>query len=270
MLRKVTGQKEPVIQLLRELISPAGRLQRSRFIIEDRELVKRGFAFGCRIDSLILTDKFAANEDCRELVESALQIKCPVHTASEGLLSKVLASKPTPDCVAIAERSTVPIDHIMTNQATLIAMVENGDNADNLGMLLRSADAVDVDGVVLTAETTDPFSRRVVRGSRGAVFTRPICIMRDSVRAISEAKNIGMQVIATSAQSDTIYTQLDLTKPSMIVVGSEHFGITDEVRVHADAVARIPMLGRINSLNIAVAASIVLYEAVRQRQNRSA
>ncbi len=243
---------------------------RSRFIVEDKELVKRSFDFGSKIDSLILSDKFAASEDCRELVERARQINCPVYAASEGLLSKVLASKPTPDCVAIAERCTVPIDDIMTNQSTLIAMVENGDNADNLGMLLRSADAVGVDGVVLTAETTDPFSRRVVRASRGAVFTRPICIMHDSVRAINEAKNAGIQIIGTSAQSDIIYSELDFTKPSMIVVGSEHFGISDEVRNHADAVARIPMLGRINSLNIAVAASIVLYEAVRQRQNRSA
>ncbi len=270
MIHKVTGQKEPVIQLLRELTTPAGRLQRGRYIVEDKELVKRSFDFGCKIDSLIILDKFATTEDCQELSRRACQMKCPVYTASEGLLSKVLASRPTPDCVAIAERRTVAIDEILTNHDALIAMVENGDNADNLGMLLRSVDAVGADGVVLAADTTDPFSRRVVRGSRGAVFTRPICIMHDSVRAISEARKAGIQVIATSAQSDAFYTELDLTKPSMIVVGSEHFGISDEVRARADVVARIPMLGRINSLNIAVAASVVLYEAVRQRQSCSA
>ena len=137
---------------------------------------------------------------------------------------------------------------------------------DNLGMLLRSTEATGVDGVVLSGDTTDPFSRRVLRGSRGAVFSVPICIRRESAKAIEEARSSGLQVIATSANADTPYTDIEYTKPTMIIVGSEHTGISDAVREFSDAVVQIPMLGRINSLNIAVAASIVLYEAVRQRR----
>jgi tRNA G18 (ribose-2'-O)-methylase SpoU len=82
---------------------------------------------------------------------------------------------------------------------------------------------------------------------------------------MSEAKKAGLQVIATSAQSDVPYAAIDYSKPTMIIVGNEHIGISDAVRSHADTVARIPMRGKINSLNIAVAASVVMYEAVRQR-----
>ena len=136
---------------------------------------------------------------------------------------------------------------------------------DNLGMLLRSTDAVGADGVILAGDTTDPFARRVVRGSRGAVFTIHLCILRDPVRAIEEARKNEVQVIATSARAGAPHTQIDYTGPTMIVAGNEHAGISNAVRELADAVVQIPMHGRISALNVAVAASIVLYEAIRQR-----
>ena len=148
-------------------------------------------------------------------------------------------------------------------------MVEHGENADNLGMLLRSADAAGASSVVLAAGTTDPFSRRAVRGSRGAVFSLPICIAGFARRAIEEASGRGLRIVATSANADTEYTAFDYTGPVMIVVGNEHTGLSAETRALADAVVRIPMLGRIHSLNIAVAASLVLYEAARQRRIKS-
>ncbi len=163
------------------------------------------------------------------------------------------------------ERRVASLSQVLSGECPLVQMVECCENADNLGMLLRSTDAAGVDGVILAADTTDPFSRRVVRGSRGAVFTVPICLQADPRRVIEEAKNNGFRVIATSAHADMPYTSVDYTGPTLIVVGNEHTGISDIVRGLADAVVRIPMRGKINSLNIAVAASVVLYEAVRQR-----
>ncbi len=145
-------------------------------------------------------------------------------------------------------------------------MVESCENADNLGMLLRSTDAAGISSVILTENTVDPFCRRSVRGSRGAVFTVPICMHRNSAEVIEAARKNGLRVIATSANADLSYDSPDYTLPTMLIVGNEHTGISNTVRKMADAVVRIPMLGRINSLNIAVAASLVMYEAVRQRR----
>ncbi|NLN76417.1 MAG: RNA methyltransferase [Armatimonadetes bacterium] len=265
MIQKVSGQKDPVIQMLRELTGIDGRAAHNRYIVEGRELVRRAFDYGCAIDSLIFTDRFASDADCAEISTRAKQIGIPAYCASEGLLGKILEAKPTPECMAIVERRLKSLSDMFSGNISLVMMVEAGDNADNLGMLLRSTDATGTQGAILSAQTTDPFSRRVVRGSRGAVFTVPLCITHSSGKAIHAARQAGLQVIATSAQSDVVYSDLDLTGPVMVVVGNEHVGISDEVRQSADVVARIPMLGKINSLNIAVAASIVLYEAIRQR-----
>lgn len=266
MVRKATGQKDPAVVLLRELTTEDGRRRQGRFAAEGEEIVRRAFDYGGMVDALIVTERFAADPRSNELLARAGLVGADIVTTTEGLLSKVLEAKPTPECIAIVQRKLASLAEVLNAPNALVLTVEHGENADNLGMLLRSTDAAGVDGVVLTADTTDPFARRVVRGSRGAVFTVPICIQHDATRVINMAKAAGLQVVATSARSETPYTSVDFGKPTMVVVGNEHVGITDAVREHADLVVAIPMRGRINSLNIAVAGSIVLYEAVRQRE----
>jgi len=265
MIRQATGQKDPVIALLKELGTEDGRRRAGRFFAEGEEIVRRAFDYGGHVDTLIVTERFSSDPKCAGLAGLARSVGAEIVTASEGLLAKVLEAKPTPECIAIVQRETAQMDAILSASRALVLMVEHGENADNLGMLLRSTDAAGVDGVVLAAATTDPFARRVVRGSRGAVFTTPICIQYDPVRVIAAARKAGLQVVATSARSDDAYTSVDYTRPTLVVVGNEHVGISDEVRKAADTVVYIPMRGRINSLNIAVAGSIVLYEALRQR-----
>lgn len=263
-MERVGGQKDPVIKLLRDLQTEDGRTRAGLFFAEGEELVRRAFDFGGRVDSVILTERFAGGAEVQDIAARAAGAGAPVYIATSGLLSKILDAKPTPDCLAVVERKTSPLPRLFSRDCPFLQMVERGENADNLGMLLRSTDAAGVDGVVLV-QSTDPFSRRVVRGSRGAVFTVPLSISDDPAEVIRRVKESGLQVIATSAQSDVAYTEPDYTKPTMVVVGNEHVGISNAVRNMADVVVRIPMRGRINSLNIAVAASVVLYEAVRQR-----
>ena len=265
-LTKASGQKDPIIVLLRELTTEEGRRSRALFFAEGEELVLRAFDYGAHVQSLILTERFAASERARAVLDRALGVRAEVFTTTEGLLAKTLEAKPTPECVAIVERRLAELADVFAAEAALVLMVESGENADNLGMLLRSADAAGVSGVVLAANTIDPFGRRTVRGSRGAVFTVPISIQRDPARVVEEARRHGLQAVATSANADTLYTDIDYAKPTLVIVGNEHVGISPTVREISDCVVRVPMLGRVNSLNIASAASIVLYEVVRQRQ----
>jgi TrmH family RNA methyltransferase len=265
-MEKIDSQKHPVIALLREITTEDGRRRAGRFFAEGEELSRRAFDYGGSVEALVLTDRFAGTEEAADVLERAASAGAAVYCASEGLIAKTLGAKPTPACIAIALRKVASISEALSGRAPLVQMVENGDNADNLGMLLRSTDAAGVSGVILSGETTDPFARRVVRGSRGAIFTLPICIYPDSAKAIAEARGRGIHVVATSARADVPHTEVDYTVPTMFVAGSEHFGISDAVRGLADVVVRVPMFGKVNSLNIAVAASVVLYEAVRQRK----
>ncbi|MCX8052697.1 MAG: RNA methyltransferase [Armatimonadetes bacterium] len=262
---RITGQKDPIMTLLREITTQEGRRARSLFFVEGDELVLRAYDFGGPVHSLILTERFVTSAGAQQIVERAAALGTPVFTTTSGLLDKILQAKPTPECLAIVERKLAKLSDVFSKEKALVVMLERGENADNLGMLLRSADAVGVSGVILTADTVDPFSRRAVRGSRGAVFAVQICIVKDATHAIEEARTSGLRIVATSARANTLYTTTDFTKPTLVIVGNEHTGISDSVWECSDQVVRIPMMGRVNSLNVAVAASVILYEAVRQR-----
>lgn len=279
-MRLVGGQRDPTMRLLRELQTEEGRAREGSFVVEGEELTRRAFDYGAEVLGLVLSDRLACTPEGIALAEQAEAAGAAVCAASPGLIGKMLGAQPAPDRAAIVRRRTVPLQAVLIAQSPLLMMVEHGESADNLGMLLRSADAAGVDGAVLTAGTTDPFARKVVRASRGAVFSVPICVCPDASEAIASARETlrdkrvtehgghssgAVQVVAASARGDLAYTDVDLTGPVMLVVGNEHTGISDAVRTASDAIVRIPMRGRVNSLNIAVAASVLLYEALRQR-----
>jgi TrmH family RNA methyltransferase len=264
-MQEADGQRDPRMQILRELQNEAGRRKRDRFTVEEAEIVRRAIDLGAPVETVIFTDAFARTAEGQHLMDKAGAAGLDTCSASAGLIGKMLGSKPTPDCVAIVRRKLVSFSSVLAKPRPLIQMVEHCESADNLGMLLRSTDAAGTHGVVLSADTTDPFSRRAVRGSRGAVFTVPLCIVADAGKAFAAAKRQNIRIVAASANAVTPYNEVDYTGPIMIVVGNEHTGLSTEARESADMVVRIPMLGRIHSLNIAVAASIMLYEAIRQR-----
>jgi len=264
---RVSGQKDPIIALLRELQSSQGRKKHKRFFAEEAEIVRRAFDFGAIVESLVVTEKLPDTSETAALLQAAYESRTPVYAATSGLIGKVMDAKPVPSCVAIVQRTTADIDRVASTPGALIQVVESCENADNLGMLLRSTEAAGVSAVVLTGDTTDPFARRVVRGSRGAVFNVPICIEPDVTAVVQAMRTYGVRLVASSARADTAHTDIDYAGPVALAVGNEHVGISDQLRDAADVVVRIAMLGRINSLNIAVAASVLLYEAVRQRRH---
>ncbi len=262
-MRPITGQKEPIIRLVRKLQSPSGRRRQGCFIVEGHDLIMRALEWGADVEGLLLTEGMATSEQ-----GLALAAACPVpaRTLTRGLMGKIVTgSKPLPQAIAVVRRKVTALEGVFASDSPLVVAVDGGTLADNLGMLLRTAEACGVDGVLLSEDTVEAYGRRVVRGSRGAVFTLDIHEAGDLSVAYDLAAARGVQIIATSANTDASYTDVDYTLPSLIVVGNEHTGVSPLTLERATHTVRIPMLGSINSLNISVAASVMYYEAVRQR-----
>lgn len=143
-------------------------------------------------------------------------------------------------------------------------VAEQIEKPGNLGTIMRSSDAVQVDGLILCDSRTDLFNPNVVRASTGNLFTLPVA-EATTQETIPWLKQQGIRILASSPHVDTLYTQVDLTKPVAVVVGAEQFGLTRPWIEQADLVVRLPMLGEADSLNVSTATSILLYEVVRQR-----
>ena len=147
-----------------------------------------------------------------------------------------------------------------------LLVVESIEKPGNLGTILRSADAAGCDAVIVCDAVTDIFNPNVVRASTGVLFSVPIVVADStSVRAFLVEK--GIRVVATTPDTPNVYTKADLRGPLAIVMGSEQYGLSDFWLKESNLLVRIPMAGQADSLNVAMATIITLFEAVRQRSD---
>lgn len=151
---------------------------------------------------------------------------------------------------------------------TPLALVLDGiTDARNFGAIARSADCAAVDAIVIPERGSASVTCDAVKASAGALFYVPVCRERDTLTAVRKLKENGYLVVGASEKGDVNYTEVDFTVPVAIVMGAEDTGISPEVMRQCDKLAAIPILGSIGSLNVSVAAGVMLYEAVRQRLN---
>ena len=144
-------------------------------------------------------------------------------------------------------------------------ILESVEKPGNLGAILRSADAAGADAVIVCDPLTDLYNPNLIRSSIGAIFSVP-CVACSSEECISFLKVNNIRILTAQLQDSKLYYDTEMTKGTAIVMGTESTGLTQQWREAADAHIRIPMLGRLDSLNVSVSAAILLFEAVRQRQ----
>lgn len=167
----------------------------------------------------------------------------------------------------IAEVHSVPrsLDDLRLGESPLVMVLESVEKPGNLGAVLRSADAAGADAVVVCDPLTDIWNPNLIRSSVGAVFSVPVAVCT-SADAIAFLKKRGIRILTAQLQDSEWYYDTDMTGATALVMGTESTGLTQAWRDSADAHIKIPMLGRLDSLNVSVSAAVLLYEAVRQRK----
>lgn len=146
----------------------------------------------------------------------------------------------------------------------LVIVAESVEKPGNLGAILRTADAAGVDAILVCDARVDAWNPNVVRASRGAVFSVPI-VACENAEALKWLKEKKIRVAAATPSAAEIYTDADLSQPTAIVVGTEDEGLSEFWLANADARVKIPMTGKVNSLNVSVSTALIVYEAQRQR-----
>lgn len=167
----------------------------------------------------------------------------------------------------IAEVHSVPrsLEDLRLGERPLVMVLESVEKPGNLGAVLRSADAAGADAVIVCDPLTDIWNPNLIRSSVGAVFSVPVAVCT-SADAIAFLKKRGIRILTAQLQDSEWYYDTDMTDATALVMGTESTGLTQAWRDSADAHIKIPMLGRLDSLNVSVSAAVLLYEAVRQRK----
>ena len=182
----------------------------------------------------------------------------------ENLYRKVAYRESTEGIIAEVEVKERSLEDLTLSEHPLIVVLESVEKPGNLGAVLRSADAARADAVIVCDPLTDLYNPNLIRASLGGIFTVPT-VAATSEETVAWLKARGIRILTAQLQDSSWYYDIDMTVGTALVMGTESTGLTDSWRRAADAHIRIPMLGRLDSLNVSVSAAILLFEAVRQR-----
>lgn len=208
------------------------------------------------------------NEKIRRILEMAESRGIPVREENPDRLSRASGGRPHQGVMAVVGGAipTVPLSQLSGAADPLILVLDLVQDPQNLGAILRTAETAGATGVVVTERRSAPLSPAVARASAGAIEHVAIHRARNLVAAIREMKSQGIWIVGLDPEGESLWTEFDYRSPVALVLGGEHRGIRRLVRESCDVRVRLPLGGRVESLNVSVAAGIVLFEAVRQRR----
>lgn len=259
----ITSLANPTIKALRALRQRKARDEQGRYLIEGIRPVAEAIQCGAPLDMLVVAPELLNSSFAHELIDTYAAGGGKILTVSAAVFSS-LADKDNPQGLAAVGRiHYTPLPNLSPAPVGWVVLVEVADPG-NLGTILRTADGAGFSGVILVGATTDPFDPAAVRASMGALFSQQIA--RTSwPDLLTWARQHRIALVGSSDRGASDYRTTTYPRPLLLVLGSERHGLTDEQLAACDLVVRIPMRGRSDSLNLAVAAGILMYEATRSQ-----
>ena len=257
----VTSRHNPLVRRIKRMQDKRRvRRKEKAFFVEGAQFVSLAAGCGARIETVVFSEPLLAGSAGLGVVADlrAKGVRCV--SVSEEVFQAV-SQRNNPDGLgAVVETRWEDLDSLAAGPDDVFVALVGISDPGNLGTVLRTIDAVGGAGCILVARCTDPFHPRTVRASKGALFTVPIARAADVETLLDWARRRGVHTVATSARGGEPYREAGCELPAAIVLGSEHEGLAQTTIEAADRLVTIPMRGSMSSLNVAVAASLLLYE----------
>ena len=238
------------------------RRSQGRFIVEGVREISHLLEAGYEVDTLFCCKDLTSSEEVSERL--AEELKSRGLNVTREVYEKMAYRDSTEGIIAIVKERVFSLENLPLGQEAFVVVLEAVEKPGNLGAILRSADGAGADAVIICDPLTDLRNPNLIRSSVGAAFSVP-CVACTTDECIAFLKKQGIQILTAQLQDSELYYATDMTRSTAIVMGTEATGLSDSWRKAADRHIRIPMIGRIDSLNVSVSAAILMYEVVRQR-----
>ena len=263
-------QNQLVKDIVRLQQKPAERRRSGLFVAEGRREVSLALSAGIRSVRLLLCPDIYMEDPAYPLPVPERQTH-PVTTVSRTVYNKLAWRKDAEGVLLVGEQGDMSLKNLSLPESPLLLVIEGVEKPGNLGAILRTADAAGADALIVTDSRTDIYNPNVIRSSLGCLFSVPVvsCSNHEAIQWLTRAENWkGTVPVIFSAllQTSIPYDEADMTGPTALVFGAEDKGLSDEWRAVSHQHIRIPMAGKIDSLNLAASAAILAFEVVRQRR----
>ena len=261
----ITSPHNPRIKEVVKLRKRGHRDTTSPIIIEGYREVLRAVENGWPVSTLFFARDHFLGENEDDLLRLCARKGIELVECTAGVFEKIAYRDRPEGLLALGAPVHGRLDDLKLSARPFVVIAEAIEKPGNLGSLLRSADASGVDAVIVCDAGTDINNPNVVRSSVGTLFTLPV-VQASAEDTLAWCRRNKLAVLAATPEAKDEYTDVDMKQGVAIVVGTEKFGLSDLWMKQANVQVRIPMLGKIDSLNVTCAATILLYEVVRQRR----
>lgn len=263
----ITSKDNRVVKYIRSLSEHKHRKKEQAFVIEGLKMAEEALRYQSELELIIATPSLLRHHG-KNILKLAEDQSVEVLWISDKLMDTLAETKTPQPVMAIVNMKEDSEEKLLTHESGLIIVCNGLQDPGNLGTIIRTAEAAGASGVAITSDTVDPYNSKTVRASMGSILRVSVAKISDVGNFIKKCKQNNFQTAAMTLEGDKTPFELDLKKPTVIIVGQEGSGLPEEVVSITDYQVRIPMAETIDSLNTAVSAAVFLYEAVRQRARK--
>lgn len=257
---RISSSQNPKIKELLLLIEKSReRREKGLFTVEGVREISNCIKSGYHLESLFFCEDLLSPR--KELLEEAHSL----YSVSRNVYSKIALRSSTEGAVAVFKEKKLQLDDIALSATPIVLILESVEKPGNLGAVLRTADAAGVDAVIICDPLTDLYNPNIIRASIGGIFSVQVAVC-SSEDALQWLRKHHFTILSAQLQDSEPYYDVDMTCATAIVFGTESEGLSSFWRVSSDKKILIPMLGKLDSLNVSVSAAILSYEALRQRK----
>lgn len=261
----ITSIHNPKVKALAKLKKRSERDKQGVFLIEGYRPITRALTAGFGFSQIYYSPEWFLGINEEKVLEDAAKTGAELVRIGKEAFLKIAYRERPEGLLGIGKQWHTGLESLKLSENPFLIVVEAIEKPGNLGTILRSADATGAEAVIVCDAVTDLFNPNVVRASTGVMFTTPT-VVTDSESTINFLRARGIKTLAATPAAKKLYTDVDMTGPIAIVMGSEQFGLTDTWLDDCDIPVRLPMAGIADSLNVSAATVALAYEAVRQRE----
>ncbi len=262
--KPLSSKDNSTILYLRSLSDPKRRKKEKAFLIEGLKMVEEALRDNLGVKTVVAAPSLVQHHG-KGVLKLAESRGIDVLWISERLMDALSESKTPQPVMAEVTMKHHSEEGLLANEAGLIIIAHQLQDPGNIGTIIRTTEAVGASGLAITQNTVDPFNAKAIRASMGSILRLPIVLIGDISVFIKKCKQKGFQTAATVLTGEKTHFDINLTKPTVVVLGQEGAGLPQDIMAEIDLRVRIPMAATIDSLNVATAAAVILYEAMRQR-----
>lgn len=277
LVEKITSRQNPLVKRFRRVRAMG---ERQHVFLEGVRLIEDAINSGAHLESVAFTAELESGERGAALLESLRHVQCRGALVSKQVMEAITDTRTPQGVAALVSRPYLELDDLFSNSPDLLVIADELQDPGNLGTIIRTAEATGVNGLITTRYTVDPFNDKAIRASMGSALRLPVVTGASRADIVARCRNHKIKMIASRAHTGPaqgvledaaraerikLCVEVDLTIPIALIVGRESTGIPEATDLEADEFVHIPMSSGVESLNVAVATGILLYEADRQR-----